>query len=150
MVCVFFFTLNPEGKKTRKYPPTYLFLRTTVTFICYNKKKKKLYPFARGTVLNLYADYTIYCIRWITFNLANWIEHKKLVLFRYLPLDKTLFFKLGFCAKKNLLIFCLTETNLKVVPPPLDLEICLTMTKNEQMFYLWFFHQIFGKFYFLT
>ena len=40
----FYFTSNPEGKKNRKYPPTYLFLQTTVTFICFSTENKKNIP----------------------------------------------------------------------------------------------------------
>ena len=41
--------------------------------------------------------------------------------------------------KKHLLIFCRTETNLKVVPPPpqglKNGHFCLTMPKTELMFF---------------
>ena len=43
---VFFFMPNPEGKKTVKLSPSYLFFRSIDSFVCDNRKIKKPSPFA--------------------------------------------------------------------------------------------------------
>ena len=49
----FFFTLNPEGKKkTRKYPPTYLFLRRPSLLYVITRKRKNYTPLLENSPQN--------------------------------------------------------------------------------------------------
>ena len=47
-LCFFFHPKSRGKKKTRKSPPTYLFLQTTVTFICFSTKKNNYTPLITG------------------------------------------------------------------------------------------------------
>ena len=62
---------NPEGKKTVKLSPSYLFFRTTDSFVCDNRKIKKPYPFVSQVLIFKNISPALSTMSWGTYEVGR-------------------------------------------------------------------------------